>query len=291
MPTVWPLNKVGSAFAAVLTLWLALAILFSAGLYMCAWPWSKACYLTFWDGVAAVILLWWVDDPETLITGVLALAAACLGAYLLNRQIGQTERLEAERQLRRFRAVRASTPLVLSEICDYAEQQAKAWMFAVDRLQEHPVAQALPREIGGPPPPRLEDVRFPSLAPSIVVSLKDMVEAAADEAAAEPYMVLLNEMQVLIARSRGFAAELVNAGGSRVNTAHYCLGQVLESAELYARAARLFDLTRAEDALARHRIYLDEINTALFSMGFHGNDRGARELGGRYYKRRPGGEA
>ena len=280
------LRRIWNIASAIAVTWAALALMFAAGLHLCRLPWTKACYLTFWDGVAGLVLFRWSKDPSTIVAAGLALAAAMLGAYLLNRQIQQSDRHEADKVRRRFRAVRAATPLVLSEVCDYAEAQAKAWLLMSYRISRHPVASVIPERMGDDPPPGIEDVVFPSLSLTIVASLKEAVEAANDDVEAEPYMILLNDIQVLVARSRSFLGE--NSGDVRnlVNADEYCIGQVVEAAELYARAARLFEPTRVPDANQSLPIFYEEITSALYSMNMAYSDGGAAVVAARRFRRR-----
>src|SRR5688572_15153227 len=59
----------------------------------------------------------WLNTWQTLFGGILAIAAAAFA-------IGQTERHESRRRQSRHAAARATLPLTLSGICDYATSVA-----------------------------------------------------------------------------------------------------------------------------------------------------------------------
>lgn len=66
----------------------------------------------------------WLYNWQTLISGILALAAALLAGYLLNRQIQQSENLASEQLKRQHNAARAALPLALSAVLDYCQKTA-----------------------------------------------------------------------------------------------------------------------------------------------------------------------
>lgn len=75
----------------------------------------------------------WIYDFQTLITGLLALAAAFIAAWIARGQLrAQREQIKDAREQAardragRLRAARASLPAVLSAICDYSERTARA---------------------------------------------------------------------------------------------------------------------------------------------------------------------
>lgn len=185
---------------------------------------SGQCWVNAWERFESGVLFLWVDDRETIFGALIALGAAVLAAYYLNRQI-KAERdtrqaaddAEQERLQRRFRAVRAVTPLALSVVCDHAQSCANAWQAkaAFDDMGQ-PAARA--------------DVTFPTLPYKVVTDLQAMVEAATEEEA-RPYIVLLEKLQVLSARTRD---DLGMDGNS----------ETLEWADIYLLASSLFDHAR-----------------------------------------------
>lgn len=65
---------------------------------------------------------YWINQHQTLITGLLALLAAGIAAYFLWRQISQEQSRHEELIQRKLRAVRAGLPIALSEIHEYADR-------------------------------------------------------------------------------------------------------------------------------------------------------------------------
>ena len=69
-----------------------------------------------WAGFVA-----WLDHWQTLISGVLAVAAAAVSIGFLSKQIRQADKQEQERQRRRHATAKATLPLALSQIRDSTE--------------------------------------------------------------------------------------------------------------------------------------------------------------------------
>ncbi len=65
---------------------------------------------------------YWINQQQTLITGLLALIVGGATIYYLHKQIGQQQTIADEQNRRRLRAVRAGLPFTLSEIHDYARE-------------------------------------------------------------------------------------------------------------------------------------------------------------------------
>ncbi|KXF76554.1 hypothetical protein ATN84_10855 [Paramesorhizobium deserti] len=71
-------------------------------------------------GYAALFRFHWIYHYQTLITGIFAIGAALIGASAINGQIQSAERQERERRDARHAAARATLPLALSAITQYA---------------------------------------------------------------------------------------------------------------------------------------------------------------------------
>lgn len=67
------------------------------------------------DACAKYYPFWaWVYDWQTLVSGLLAVVAAAVSVYFLNKQIRQAEQHEKERLARRLVAERGVMPATLS---------------------------------------------------------------------------------------------------------------------------------------------------------------------------------
>jgi hypothetical protein len=215
--------------------------------------------MNFWTVVEYYVLLLWVREPEALVSAVLALAAATLGAYFLHQQIRLSESQDEDRRKRSFRATRAVLPLTLSSICDYASAAAREWK----RLIAH--FTLLERAEDGP----IAELRLtpPDIPHDIVSTLREAIRDA-DEAESQLLIPILDDLQVRHARLRD-AAAAANDDASRPVVA-YVYGEIVEISRLYARASRLFDFARGEGPLPSTRDPVRaEVANALHAMRFY----------------------
>ena len=167
---------------------------------------------------------------QSLLGAISTLLAAVYGAWFVLRQIQQNDQQEQDRKARRLRAQRASMPLVMSDLCDFAEQ-------SVERLKR---ALPLALRYGS-----VTGTRFaphaPKLAPGAVKEITAMIEAA-DDAEADAYIDLLAELQVHLARWRSFEADLTARRNGRVPRDIEI--EIVDAAEIYARASNLLAVAR-----------------------------------------------
>jgi len=196
--------------------------------------------LTAYVNTAPAEVHGWLYDYQTLVTGLLALAAAIIAAIIAHHQLKaaraqikvgreqiEAAKAEADRQrAAKARAARASLPVTLSAICSYAEavahQLVAIWPPAdIDDLKLE----------GG--------VEFPNFPDGAIGSFERMLELATDGGVAERMESILREAQVLDARARGLARR---QGINGVYIAS-CLEQ---AAAIYARAESLFPFARQQ---------------------------------------------
>ncbi|MFN3878054.1 MAG: hypothetical protein ACK4MH_06730 [Brevundimonas sp.] len=105
------------------------------------------------------------------------------------------------------------------------------------------------------------NVTFSKVPEGAVRDIQAMIEACSAEQA-KPYVALLQIIQVQQTRAFGFLAELSNPRAS--GSVDYCRGQVVSSAEVYARASALFDHARDEGAESDTKVSRREVSRALF---------------------------
>ena len=259
-----PFSSLGVILATVG--WFVLAV----RRWGCAPPWASECVLGFWQTVEASALLLWVRDRETLVAALLALVAASVSVVLISRQIQSNEKVEQDRIDRRYRAARATTPLILTKICDFAEQHAKCWSSLSDYLiGENWLDQVLPEAPGEPLPPGIDDLEFDEIDMGIVNGLATMVESLNAEEAA-PYAALMGKLQVEIARARSMSEILLNRADHRISyvSQGYCSGQVVECGEIHARASNLFEPNRDEVAEKATEPTVTNVRSSLNLMGY-----------------------
>lgn len=236
----------------------------------CAPPWASECVAGFWQTFEASVLMLWVRDRETLVAALLALCAAGVSVLMISKQIRSAERVEEDRIHRRYRAARATTPLVLTKICDFADQHAKCWSAVGDyMIGENWMDHLMPESPGEQLPADIDDLRFKEIDAGIVNGLSTMVETLSKDEAA-PYVALISKLQVEVARARSMAEILANRADRRLThvSQGYCSHQVVECAEIYARANNLFDPNRDEEAEKSTEPTVTNVRSALNLMGY-----------------------
>ncbi len=172
-------------------------------------------------------------DWQDLAGAALALLAAAYAANYVKDQIAQADRLADEQRQRRLRAQRAVMPLTLSYICDYAETS----------LRELRRIHAAGR-VG----PDFSQIAAPTMDGQHVSEIRQMIEVE-DELKAAPYADLLSELQIHSARWRGFAVWAAEGTGFQPA---YIEGQMLDAAEIYARASNLVAAVRPARSADAH---------------------------------------
>jgi len=168
-----------------------------------------------------------LKDWQDLLAGFVAILAAGVAAAFAIDQMRQTERLEQTRLGRLARAERAMIPMIMSRICDYAEESAGGlagvWMMLAAGAED-----------------QAAEIVAPVIANEDLIAVKSMVLAAeADEASA--YVELLSELQIHNARWRGLAREIRNGDAG---DPFWIEQLVVDAAEIYARASNLIGATR-----------------------------------------------
>lgn len=199
------------------------------------------------------------DDWQTMLTGTLALGAALL-AYNAARSQAKTaqaqldEQREQARQDRegRLRAVRASLPLVLSGICDFAERSIRA------------LRRCLPREyIVFPQNANIDaelifGIDVFEFSGEYVEVLGKMIELSGDNAASKIMEGLIREVQIFQARWKGYRLN------SRITPSN--IGRLIyQACVIRARAEILFNYARGHAADADDATLWDCVFTGMMS--------------------------
>jgi type II secretory pathway pseudopilin PulG len=204
-----------------------------------------------------------IDHYQTLITGVLAIAAAFIAADIAKGQLGAAKEQievardqinEAKRQADRdrygrLRAARASLPAVLSGICKYAADAAEVlWKQRIDTASE-PYGHARWEVI----------LPVPTFPNEYLPALERVVELTENDAVANRIEEILREAQVLDARTQGLAH-------GKTASFEYIIEMVIQAASIYARASSLLDFARRQSETVATDDLWDRTILALTSM-------------------------
>ncbi|WJR68137.1 hypothetical protein QTA58_05095 [Neorhizobium sp. CSC1952] len=211
------------------------------------------------DALSAVGSLSWVDT--TLVTGLAAVTAAALSIRAVKDQIRASDAavqrqiehgvlVEKNRRDAKRAAARATLPIYLSIICDYAETNGRSLYSLVRQC----VDWTLPRSVPLP--------EFPEIPFEAATALRELVELS--DASERVFLgSLLGEMQVQSSRLRGLERDR-SAG---IVAQHNLESYLADSVEIYARASELFDFGRDPNAKIPDSLSENAIGTGLHVMG------------------------
>lgn len=222
---------------------------------------AAAYTLALLGGLTAIWFRPPVSDWPAWVQAVGSIAAIMAAIWIAQWQASRERLKDDELRLRRERAARAVTPLALTQICAWAEETISSWREAAHRIQADPFERAFGEGMGESGVPDPADVVFSKVPDSAVRDIQAMIEACSKEEA-KPYVALLQVLQVQQTRAAGYVAD-INSPRSAM-AAEYCLGQVVETAEVYARASELFDHARDEEAQNETPVTRRQIATALY---------------------------
>ncbi|RUX75595.1 hypothetical protein EN925_19635 [Mesorhizobium sp. M7A.F.Ca.US.006.04.2.1] len=195
----------------------------------------------------------WLYDYQTLIAGLVALAGAWWGVRAINMQMRQEICLEAERLASRRAAARATLPLSLSLLSEYAEECASILRSLLDRC----VDGSLPRSV------KVKD--FPTPPAEAIQAFKEMTEVSLPTDR-ETLAATLTKIQ--IQRSR-ISSIVPKRRPERMIVAAANLEEyILDAAEIYARSAALYDYARRKtEKIPDAVVTIDSQISALNNLG------------------------
>lgn len=188
---------------------------------------------------------------QGLLGSVFTPLAAVFTGWIVLRQMQDTRAHERERIQRRWRAQRAAMPMVMSRICNYAEQSAARLRIILADAQNEDGVKG-DRYANG----------VPILDEASLGHVIAMIEAAESDAEAAAYQALLNELQVHEARWRGFVGKSLHA---ERRLPDQVIVEITDAAEIYARASNLLAQARSSGQVSDKPMTRA---SALFLLGY-----------------------
>jgi hypothetical protein len=168
---------------------------------------------------------------------LLAFAAAAATVFYTHRMISQTSDVEDDRRHRRERAARATLPLALTALCNYATEcmtWAEKILGCVDADGRLDKNRAQPIAIKWV---------VPNIPPEAVSVLKECVEYADDEAA-EAMSTLMLHLQIHHTRLTYIVSDLRLDASERTVDAGNVDTALVDAAEVYGRCSTLLPFAR-----------------------------------------------
>lgn len=171
----------------------------------------------------------------------------------MNAGMRQATDLEQKRRDHELDGARAVLPLALSNMCGYAERSADLLRAMLDASASFPDHVSVPADFN---PPELPDEAISVFRDCIRFAHHDEARQLAD---------LLSEYQVQNVRLRAIPDDAHRGRLSKNNVHEY----VLDSAELYARAANIFDYARRKERGGVSPIDRSDMRSGLNICGFY----------------------
>jgi hypothetical protein len=196
----------------------------------------------------------WINKWQNLIAAVIAISAAALAYHSATKQITQNDQQERNRRSKKHAAIRATLPLALSQVIEYAQSSA----FALSALIPLCQGETFPRNspINDLPQPLPHDT-LKVLAEFIEYS--DDVDASLVEA-------MVAWIQIHDARVRGLIHDNQDPAGTAVIVRTNIEGSIIDAASIYAAAAALFDYGRRRESRPPTNITWENVRRAFANM-------------------------
>lgn len=253
------MKSIFRTFTIVIFLWIALALFFISDRIECTPALGEICLQKAWNNIGNIILFNWVKEWETLISGILAIFAAIIGAIYLERQVSQADNHEKERVRKRYLASRATMPLALSKLISYANSSSSAM-------------RSLHKQCRGEAIRDRDNIvlpEFPSIPDGSVSMLRDMIEASGNDLGVW-IAGIISRIQVQNARILSIYDDLSDPEiNSRVITKYNIEEYIIDSAKIYATVEALFEFARMESDVIPSTVEWTDIRKALRLMGFY----------------------
>ena len=195
----------------------------------------------------------WLYDWQTLIGSFLAVFAGGVSVIFLQRQINQADSHEQARLRRRHQAARATLPLTLSGICEWARQMA----IELDRAKREIANLGAAQFAGkfGPPVPPEEHVE----------DIQAVIETTDDSTVIEPLCEVIRQLQTLWSRTSELNDRIEMQ--RRVGVERDIDPYIIQTAQVYALAESLFDYARSEACEGPTTVEWDRVNQFLMRIG------------------------
>jgi hypothetical protein len=224
----------------------------------------------------------WLEKWQTLIAGFLALYGAWLTIRKINDQISQLDEIEKKRLSREHQAVRATLPLALSAICQWATGMAEELNRAA-------------LEMAGNGERMIGDGFVPSNPPSAhITEIQQIIRSTDEPTVIKPLCDIIREMQTLWARCDGLRD--LQGGIIRVGILAEIDNYIIQAGKIYALAGSLFEYSRGASESGPQEVTWDLVSQFLLRLRLQTQDRVALiqrranengafwELSGEYWK-------
>lgn len=199
-----------------------------------------------------------IDHWQTLIAGALAIGAAFIGGAFVNGQVRLARQQEDERLRRRHAATRATMPLTLSGLMEYARLCGRALRVLHLSTRGESIRAA-----------QIEDFEVPPVPADKITALAEIIEVGRPDVG-KAIAKLLSELQVQDGRLRSAKADILDPHNPLRSLPKITLEDyILDVADLYARCEGMLDYAREESEDVSGEPSAIDLKRALRLMNFH----------------------
>jgi hypothetical protein len=202
---------------------------------------------------------------ETLLTGLGAVGAAFFTIASLRQQIHQTQQLATDQRRRRARAARATLPLALSQLAEYAISCIRELYDLRPYFQDDGSVDRSRAEQG------FSAWTLPHLPENVLSSLKECIQFIDDDPA-EAIVQLIRNLQIQRSRLSQFISRFQLNDGVHPLLRMNIDQAMWDAAEVHARTSTLFPFSRGYPA-GSFSVTRNRVREALSLAGcFHNYD-------------------
>ena len=199
-----------------------------------------------------------IDHWQTLIAGALAIGAAFIGGAFVNAQIRLARQQEDERLRRRHAATRATMPLTLSGLMEYARLCGRALRVLHLSTRGESIRAA-----------QIEGFDIPPVPADKITALAEIIEAGRPDVG-KAIAKLLSQLQVQDGRLRSTKADILDPHNPLRSLPKITLEDyILDVADLHARCEGMLDYAREESEDVSDKPSAIDLKRALKLMNFH----------------------
>jgi hypothetical protein len=229
-------------------------------------PWFPAILalivlLAVWLGIIGPLpagVTNWIQGWQSLIAATVASIAAYIAFSNTNRSLAHSEKLETNRRKRKLTALRATLPLALAQMNEYAYETAQS----LNTLVANCDGDILPAGA-------VKDDFVSPLPPETLKSLTEFMEYA-DSVNVNVLASTVALIQIHDSRLRGILRDNRDASRSSVTLRSNLEGGIVTAATIFAGAASGFDYARRREKHLPGELELlwADVRRSLSSMGF-----------------------
>jgi hypothetical protein len=209
-------------------------------------------------------IMTFIDEHETLVTGLITIAAAAAGAWAVLNQTNEEKKRAKEQETKRHKATRAVMPLALSQIIEFTQAMAQE----LDRIYDAVEINESLKKLNQHNLQKQITYNFPILDASVLSNLKEMIEFSENDLG-DYVAKLVTIYQINTARLKSLE-KYIQPNSFSVLPLDNITNQMHHTAEIHSIAANLFDYARLiTKTISFDGPNQDDMRSALLDLEFN----------------------